>query len=126
MKPDSAPIDWLVKMRRLPGDRMLDQVIRARGARRHELAALAAVLVRFYRGAPREPISPEAYVDRLDSAIAADVRDLGAWHNDLPISLIRSVGAALRQRLFREGDTSDGARIISWRPTGTCVPSTSA
>jgi uncharacterized protein len=105
MQPDSAPIDWLVKMRRLPGDRMLDQVIRARGVRRHELAALAAVLVRFYRGAPCEPIPPEAYVDRLDSAIAADVRDLGAWHNDLPISLIRSVGVALRQRLFREGDT---------------------
>ena len=103
VRPDSAPIDWLVKMRRLPGDKMLDQVIRARTPRRHELAALAAVLVRFYRGTPREPISPQAYVDRLDSAIATDVRDLGAWHNDLPISRIRSVGAALRGHLFREG-----------------------
>jgi uncharacterized protein len=104
MKPGSAPIDWLVKMRRLPRDRMLDQLIRTRCVRKHELAALAALLVRFYRSAPRESISGEAYVDRLDSAIAADVRDLGAWHNDLPISLIRSIGAALRGRLFREGN----------------------
>jgi aminoglycoside phosphotransferase family enzyme len=102
MKPESAPIDWLVKMRRLPSDRMLDQVIRARGPRRHEVAALSVLLVTFYRGAPRVSISHEAYVDRLDSAIATDVRDLGAWHNDLPISLIRSVGSALRGRLLRE------------------------
>jgi uncharacterized protein len=102
MKPESAPIDWLVKMRRLPGDRMLDRLIRARRLRRHELAKLAALLVTFYRRAPRESISAEAYADRLDSAIVTDVRDLGAWHNDLPISLIRSVGAALRGQLCRE------------------------
>jgi uncharacterized protein len=102
MKPESEPIDWLVKMRRLPSDRMLDQLIRMGRVGKHELAALAALLVTFYRGASREPVSPAAYVDRLDSAIAADVRDLGAWHNDLPISRIRSIGAALRQRLFTE------------------------
>jgi uncharacterized protein len=102
MKPEAEPVDWLVKMRRLPSDRMLDQVIRGRGPRGHELSALGALLVTFYRGASRELISREAYVDRLDSAIAADVRDLGAWHNDLPISLVRSVGSALRGRLLRE------------------------
>jgi aminoglycoside phosphotransferase family enzyme len=102
MKPESEPIDWLVKMRRLPSDRMLDQVIRARSPQRHELAALAALLVTFYRGAPRVSISHEAYVDRLDRAIATDVRDLGVWHNYLPISLIRSVGSTLRGWLLRE------------------------
>jgi uncharacterized protein len=102
MKPESEPIDWLVRMRRLPSDRMLDHLIRMRRLRKHDLAALAALLVTFYRGATRESMSPEAYVDRLDNAIAADVRDLGAWHNDLPISLIRSIGAALRGHLFRE------------------------
>jgi uncharacterized protein len=103
MKPNAEPIDWLVKMRRLPSDRMLDELIRKRRLRKHELAALAALLVKFYRSAPREAVSPEAYIDRLDSAIAADVRELGAWHNDLPISLVRSVGAALRQRLIKDG-----------------------
>jgi uncharacterized protein len=99
MKTGSEPVDWLVKMRRLPQKRTLDHVIRTRGPTEEELAAVGTLLVSFYRTAPREPISGHAYVARLDTAIAADVRDLSAWRSDLPVVLIGSVGSVLRGRL---------------------------
>ncbi len=48
-------VDWLVRMRRLPGDQMLDARI-AEGATKAKLAApvdaMAQILLAFYRAAP--------------------------------------------------------------------------
>lgn len=60
-------VDWLVEMRRLPSDRMLDRLI-ARGlARDGTVASLAARLGSFYRAAQPVRISPLAYVSRLQA-----------------------------------------------------------
>jgi aminoglycoside phosphotransferase family enzyme len=53
-------IDWLVKMRRLPIGRSLEELI-GRDMADQDLEPLAARLVRFYREAPSEPIAPEAF-----------------------------------------------------------------
>ena len=49
-------IDWLVKMRRLPEDRMLDVLLSQGKLGREQLDALAVVLARFYAAADRPAV----------------------------------------------------------------------
>ena len=58
-------VDWLVVMRRLPADRMLDGLIRAGALEPAAIDRLAARLADFYRAAERPRIAPEAYALRL-------------------------------------------------------------
>ena len=58
-------IDWLVKMVRLPAERMLEHRL-ARGDWCHaDIAALADRLARFFSTARRADIGPKAYLDRF-------------------------------------------------------------
>ncbi len=58
-------IDWLVVMRRLPADRMLDQLISRKSFDPRQLHRLAERLAGFYAGQPSSAIRPEAYVARF-------------------------------------------------------------
>jgi aminoglycoside phosphotransferase family enzyme len=65
------PVEWLVKMRRLPAERMLDRALTAGVARPHDAVRVATVLARFYgRLAPVET-STDAYRRRLADEINA-------------------------------------------------------
>ncbi len=64
-------VDWLVKMRRLPGRRMLDTCIRSGGLAVEEVRALADRLAEFYRARPTEPIGESEYRQRFRDEIAA-------------------------------------------------------
>jgi len=58
-------IDWLVLMRRLPAERMLDRVIAAGALRAEGIDAVIALLARFYRDAARTALGPDAYLARF-------------------------------------------------------------
>ena len=58
-------VDWLVVMRRLPADRMLDRMISENRVPPEDLDSLTDVLARFYRGADRVELDPEVYADRF-------------------------------------------------------------
>jgi aminoglycoside phosphotransferase family enzyme len=60
-------VDWLVEMRRLPCDRMLDRLIVGRLVDDQTTARLAARLGSFYRSAQGVRVSPLAYVSRLEA-----------------------------------------------------------
>ena len=60
-------IDWLVEMRRLPSDRMLDRLIAGGLVDDQTIARLAARLASFYRAAQPVRVSPLAYVSRLEA-----------------------------------------------------------
>jgi uncharacterized protein len=62
---DATTVDWLVKMRRLPADRMLDHAIRSSSVTPSQVDALADVLAGFYRSAPKADIAPEVHADRF-------------------------------------------------------------
>jgi aminoglycoside phosphotransferase family enzyme len=62
-------VDWLVWMRRLPGDLMLDELIARHAITEHDMSQIAAVLVHFYQTVPRAFIGGPQYRMRL----AADV-----------------------------------------------------
>jgi len=58
-------IDWLVLMRRLPAQRLLDHLIAAGGVAPEDIAALARVLADFYRRVPPAGVSPTEYLARF-------------------------------------------------------------
>ena len=57
--------DWLVKMRRLPDEKMLNRAIEAGTATAAKINAVADLLTSFYRTAERSDLSAEAYWGRF-------------------------------------------------------------
>lgn len=72
---DAAAIDWLVRMRRLPAERMLDRAIAEGTVADTDIDALADLLAAFYRRAPRVDLEAGEYLSRLrrEQAISREV-----------------------------------------------------
>lgn len=58
-------VDWLVEMRRLPCEHMLDRLILENRVSDAQLLDLCETLARFYRGAARAPVDPADYAARF-------------------------------------------------------------
>jgi len=71
-------VDWLVQMRRLPAQRMLDHLIRSGSVRQAEIRRLACRLARFYATAAAHAITPEAYRQCLAQRIEDNLRELAS------------------------------------------------
>lgn len=95
------PIDWLVKMRRLPRDRMLDVCIARRTVRGAAIDRLATRLIGFYAAAHREPQSAAAYRSRISWDVEAKRRSLEQPRYGLARDDVRAVTASLRGWLDR-------------------------
>ncbi|HXZ49460.1 MAG TPA: hypothetical protein VEG27_10590 [Usitatibacter sp.] len=93
-------VDWLVRMRRLPAERMLDRLVQSRRLRDGELRPLVMRLARFYRGCRPEAIGPAELRARLAARIAANTKELCAPEAELSPQLVESVGE--RQLAFVE------------------------
>lgn len=65
-------VEWLVKMRRLAADRMLDAALEAGTATRTDIARAAAHLAAFFRAAAPQPIADAAYLGRIAHDLALD------------------------------------------------------
>ncbi len=62
---NGAIVDWLIKMVRLPAERMLDRRLARGDWRRADIAALADRLARFFATARRVHMQPTTYLDRF-------------------------------------------------------------
>jgi len=71
-------VDWLVRMRRLPADRMLDHLLRGGAVEETEIGRLARRLARFYAAAAAEAIAPAAYRQSLAGRIEDNLRELAS------------------------------------------------
>jgi aminoglycoside phosphotransferase family enzyme len=80
--------DWLIRMRRLPADRMLDQAIENSGWSKEDLRKVGAVLARFYSTEARLPISTEAYVKQLTRELCSSREELTKWAHVVRSGLI--------------------------------------
>jgi aminoglycoside phosphotransferase family enzyme len=124
-----APVDWLVKMRRLPGGRMLDVLIRQQKLGDGELASVVGHLCRFYRGAPAESMSAAAYRRRFDSSIATWHEVLRRPGHGLPEALVDGIADGQRHFLAQHAGLLDErvrrGRIVEahgdLRPEHVCV-----
>jgi aminoglycoside phosphotransferase family enzyme len=72
---EGAIVDWLVAMRRLPRERMLDARVKSRAVSDAEIDAVCDVLAGFYRQAMASFLTPEDYVTRFlrEQALNRDV-----------------------------------------------------
>jgi aminoglycoside phosphotransferase family enzyme/predicted kinase len=65
-------VDWVVQMRRLPGDRMLDRLIQEGKFATSDVERLAEFLAAFYAAATPLDVQPETYVARVEQHVRAN------------------------------------------------------
>ena len=101
---DGEIVDWLVQMRRLPANRMLNVLIAqddwpADGVRAavHKLAAL-------YAEAPLVPFTPAEYLQRLHRGLNTTAQALAASSYAIPRDRVREVYTHLDDFLRRQSD----------------------
>lgn len=111
LEGEGEPVDWLVKMRRLPRRRMLDQLIRRREVGEADIRRLALTLARFHRACPRAALGGAEYLERLAGKARDDLGQLALPAFGLPADLVERVAAAQRD-LLRTGreDFAERAR----------------
>ncbi len=94
-----AVVDWLVEMRRLPLDRMLDRLIVDVSVSDAQVDAICDVLASFYHKAARSPLSAKAYVARFNDEQALNRDILTQRRFALDPRSIAALLDALEQRL---------------------------
>lgn len=84
-------IDWLVKMRRLPSDLMLDEVVAAGKADAAVVGKVADLLSRFYTEASPVAMSPSDYIERFEREIDEHRRELTLPDYEMPAETVSAV-----------------------------------
>lgn len=106
--------DWLVKMERLPADRMLD-VLAAQGAMRpSDVHATVGRLSRLYRALPPAVSSPQAYQEQLGEAIRKNAYALRNAPYRVPPASVDAVAEALL-RYLEHAQAPLEARVLDGR-----------
>lgn len=81
-------VEWLVKMRRLPREAMLDQAIAAGDVSPAHLKGVGRLLTRFYQEAAPIEMAPAMYCGRFAAGIAANRRHLQESAYRLPLQQV--------------------------------------
>lgn len=122
-------IDFLVKMRRLPAQHMLDYAIKDGTAQPEDIGKIAALLSDFYRALTPVSIDPAAYRNRFLVAIHRNLRELSATCYQLQVETVEQVctaqHAALQQMSGWFNQRVQAGRIIEGhgdlRPEHICL-----
>ena len=126
---DGQVIDWLVRMRRLPAARMLDQLIGRGEATAEVIRRVVARLARFYRDSVPVAVTASAYRAAFVEGNAENRRELGAPAYGLPAPLVTGVcvrlDTLLRARAELFDDRVRAGRIVEahgdLRPEHICI-----
>lgn len=87
-------VDWLVKMRRLPADRSLDQLILSGAAHLPDVRQIAETLIRFYQQASPVTIRADEYLASLENHVRSNRSELENQVHGLPRELVLRCYAA--------------------------------
>jgi aminoglycoside phosphotransferase family enzyme len=101
---EGETVDWLVKMRRLPEDRMLDTAIGSGSVTADAIDDVATVLAGFFTTAEPAGISVAAYLARLEHQLHLDRAILCDRRFDLP----RGLAERVLDRLMNAVTSGDG------------------
>jgi aminoglycoside phosphotransferase family enzyme len=100
-------VDWLVRMRRLPAEQMLDYVLRHDRLGEADLDRLARRLAGFYATLPSEPLAPARYRMRCLRRVLAATRELSREGFGLPQARVRALCEAQCAALQQVGPLLD-------------------
>jgi len=114
LRGQGRPLDWLVQMRRLPAERMLDALICQRAVTQVEVRRLAKKLAAFYAGSVQEPMTAEEYRQRLTGEIAKNLKELSRPEFSLPKARLARIAEAQWAFLQRQPALLD-ARVAQGR-----------
>lgn len=111
-------VDWLIHMRRLPAERMLDRLIASGTLEDGALRPLVARLAGFYRACAPVALPPGQFRARFAEGIADNARELRLPEGRLPVALVEETcarhlaalerDAALFDRRIAEGRIVEG------------------
>lgn len=99
---EGEPVEWLVKMRRLPSERMLDRLIERGAVNEADVRKAAALLSGFYEHAAPAQLGTTEYRDRLAREIRANRDELLLPKYGLPADQVESLTAAQLELLDHE------------------------
>jgi aminoglycoside phosphotransferase family enzyme len=122
-------VDWLVSMRRLPAERMLDRRIAGGTVGREEVRRLGLALARFYRRQPPVAMTTRAYRRRFRAEVEEIRRQLTIPADTLPRSRVLGIADGLLGWLDGRGELLDarvaGRRVLEahgdLRPQHVCL-----
>ena len=122
-------VAWVVKMRRLPEERMLDQLLESGLLRQIDVDRLSAFLADYYFRTPPLVVQPDEYRAEIEHHVRANRAELLTPEHDLPASLVRRVHTAQLLFLTSSPDVLSGrvcdGRIIDGhgdlRPEHICL-----
>lgn len=97
-------VDWLVKMRRLPRERMLDWQLEHGSPTDAELRPAALLLAEFYRNAQPMDLSTQTYLQDLENSTRENMEALSQPMYELPADMIGRVADAQLKFLEREAE----------------------
>jgi uncharacterized protein len=100
--------DWLVCMRRLPADRMLDVAIQKKTWLREDARRVGILLAGFYSDAAPLPMPTEVYVEQLKDELRSSRDELTKRKQDLNGELIESTVTRALTFIDRHFDLFDG------------------
>lgn len=92
-------VDWLVRMRRLPAEAMLDAVIRRGDLTETDVEAVARRMVSFYTNATPAPLDETDYSARYHRRLDVNLRVLRTPDYQLPSGPVQRLGDMLEQWL---------------------------
>jgi len=123
--------DWLVWMRRLPEELMLDRLIALGRVDEGRLVACIERLARFYASVPPEPITPPEYRARIAARIVENLDALRLPQGGLPALEVERVASGQLSFISTRGakldERADRRRIIEGhgdlRPEHICLES---
>ncbi len=114
-KPENSDaFEWLVKMRRLPGDATLAARIKAGLANETDAEAISNRLAEFYRSLPALPINESRYREEIIGHVQANRTELLRSHADINNSRVKRIHGA-QLRLLRLQPELFDARIKAGR-----------
>jgi aminoglycoside phosphotransferase family enzyme len=104
LEGEGAVVEWLVKMRRLPAEQMLDHVIRAHRLHEPDIERLAQVLMAFYRNAPPVAMTSSAYRKQFERMIELNRAVLSMPRYRLSANVVARTHDALSETLASDPD----------------------
>lgn len=91
---EGEAVDWLVKMRRLPTDQMLDHAIKQGTVETADVRRAAVALAKFYLASPSIELGESEYRERFEKNVNVNLGELTDPVYRLPEELVRKITSA--------------------------------